>query len=178
MESEVAFVPIYIANHSLPIAFALIDSEDYDRVMELTWTFGNKGYPCHFEKNTSISLHRFVLGARKGFLVDHINNDPLDARKANLRECTPSQNSKNQSKKKANKTGFKGVSWCNQKKRYRACIKTDYRQKHLGYFDCPRQAAQAYNDAAREHHKEFAHLNQNINHTGAEHAERNRQENS
>jgi hypothetical protein len=55
-----------------------------------------------------IVLSRFVMDAPKGKIVDHINRDPLDNRRQNLRIVTPRQNCLNKTYK--NNSGFIGVS--------------------------------------------------------------------
>lgn len=44
-------------------------------------------------------------------VTDHINQNPLDNRKANLRIVTNSKNLFNRGKNTNNTSGFKGVSW-------------------------------------------------------------------
>lgn len=52
-------------------------------------------------------MHREIIKTNKQ--VDHINGNGLDNRRANLRECAPAQNSRNQQRRKSNISGFKGV---------------------------------------------------------------------
>jgi len=68
-----------------------------------------------------IGMHQEVLGTKTGQHVDHKNHDTLDNRRANLRQCTTSQNIRHQKKHKNNASGFKGVyfyaktnKWCAQ----------------------------------------------------------------
>lgn len=104
-------------------------------------------------------MHRLLTNAPKGSQVDHINGDKLDNRKINLRVCTHSQNQINRGKQKNNTSGFKGVYPQKQSKKYRAKISVNGKEYHLGYFDCPIEAAKAYNAATLNYHEEFAKLN-------------------
>lgn len=52
-------------------------------------------------------LHRYVSGAKKGEIVDHINRDVRDNRRKNLHVGTTSENHRNKAVR--SKTGFKGV---------------------------------------------------------------------
>jgi hypothetical protein len=80
--------------------------------------------------------------------IDHINRIRDDDRFINLREATQSQNIANSSLSLSNKTGFKGVSktrsgkWCAQ-------IKFQYTKFHLGTFDTPEEAYEAYKREAK-----------------------------
>lgn len=84
--------------------------------------------------------------------VDHINGDKLDNRIANLRLASCSQNQQNRATDKRNKSGFTGVSWDRGTQKWRAKICIDRRQVHLGVFDTPEQAAEAYAKAKAELH--------------------------
>jgi hypothetical protein len=84
--------------------------------------------------------------------IDHINGIPGDDRWANLRAATQSQNLANMRKSSRNTSGFKGVFWHSGARKWRARLKSI----HLGYFDCPAAAHEAYMRAAREHFGEFA----------------------
>lgn len=94
-----------------------------------------------------------------GMCVDHIDGNPLNNCKNNLRICTQAENQMNRGKTKNNKSGCKGVYWAKQLKKWKSQITINNKQKHLGYYNCPIEAAKAYNSAALLYHKEFAKLN-------------------
>lgn len=92
----------------------------------------------------------------EGIFIDHINGIKSDNRIANLRLATGSQNQQNKTINSSNKCGLKGVSkivggW-------RATIKINGKQVHLGSFASKYLAYSAYCDKAIEAHGEFARL--------------------
>ena len=105
-------------------------------------------------------MHREIMNAPEGLVVDHINRNGLDNRKVNLRLATAMQNVWN-SKRNVNtdSSKYKGVSWDKNKHKWRASIGIDRKTKHLGYFEDEKMAAKAYDKAAKEHRGEFAVLN-------------------
>lgn len=83
--------------------------------------------------------------------MDHINGIRHDNRFANLRPSTRSQNQHNQRAPRSNnKSGFLGVYRSNN--RFRALINVEGKKIHLGYFDDPESAHDAYLEAKRKHH--------------------------
>lgn len=108
-------------------------------------------------------LHRVILARklrrplRPGEEVDHINGNPLDNRRANLRLATRAQNARNS--RGWSSSGFKGVYWHKRRSRWQTEIRYNGQKRFLGYFDTPIEAARAYDDAARELYGEFAALN-------------------
>jgi hypothetical protein len=109
-----------------------------------------------------VLLHRFILGAQKGQIVDHINHDGLDNRKSNLRFGTKSQNTANQRLRTNNTTGFKGAYRWPGSNRWHSTIKVRQKLIHLGNFDSAVEAARAYDRAALEHFAEFAMTNKKL----------------
>jgi hypothetical protein len=91
--------------------------------------------------------------------IDHRDGDGLNCARENLRAAVHCENSRNQRRHRDNASGFKGVSWSKQKKRWRAEIMSGGARRHLGLFGDPEVAARAYDAAARELHREFAALN-------------------
>jgi hypothetical protein len=106
-----------------------------------------------------VALHRLVLMAADGQIVDHKNRDPLDCRRANLRFATNSQNSVNKAFAGSD-TGYRGVKRRVRSGRvvYVARLKFENRafERHCGN---PVDAARAYDALAIAYHGEFAVLN-------------------
>lgn len=85
----------------------------------------------------------YIYGEFPNSFLDHINNDGLDNRICNLRLATHNQNSCNQKIHSDNRTGFKGV-YARPSGRWGAQIKSEGKVRHLGTFDTPEQAHEAY----------------------------------
>jgi hypothetical protein len=154
---------------------ALVDDEDYECVNQYKWLAlfqrrysGGGRYqaarvykPLGTRHNKTLTLHAFLIGDKPPLVIDHINGDPLDNRRVNLRHVTRSANSSNALLvcRKHNKSGYRGVSWQKANTKWRVGIKVNNTSIHLGYFTDKREAAKAYNAAAIKYHGEFATLN-------------------
>lgn len=116
----------------------IIDDGFSHLVEQFSWWIKPTGYvytQSHGRQNRkSIYLHRIVIGAGCGQEVDHINRDPLDNRRCNLRLCTRSQNN-------MNKCGVRGVN--RFRKGWRARIKKNRKDIHLGLFKTKKAAIEA-----------------------------------
>ena len=88
--------------------------------------------------------------------IDHRDGDGLNNKIENLRPCTATQNRANTGRLITNKSGFKGVSWHNGARKWRATINKDRQQYHLGFFENPEEAYAAYVKSAKEMFGEFA----------------------
>lgn len=112
--------------------------------------------------NHTYKAHRlaflYVLGCWPKHQVDHINHIKNDNRWINLRECTQGENSRNQKKYKNNKSGYKGVSWNKNHNKWVAQITYKRKVTYLGAFNCPKDAAEAYNKKAKELFGDFAYI--------------------
>lgn len=142
----------------------LLDDDDYDRLSRYAWRANiHKGSKPYFGRRLSngniILIHREILDAPDGFLVDHINGDTCDNRKANLRIATHSQSQQNKGKTlRPTSSQYKGVHL--HKGRWVSEIRINKDKRlHLGNFTDEKEAAKAYDDAARLYHGEFARTN-------------------
>lgn len=94
--------------------------------------------------------------------VDHIDGNGLNNKWCNLREASRMENNRNYPKPKTNTSGYKGVSWAKHVNKWLAKICANNKQCHLGYFDDPVLAHEAYCKAADELHGAFANHGNNI----------------
>jgi hypothetical protein len=107
-------------------------------------------------------FHTMLMGrAPEGKCWDHINGDPFDNRKSNLRVCTPLENNYNRGKKTGSRTPsrFIGVSRHSDGKGWNAKVTSSGVTVFCKYFRCEEDAARARDSIAREHFGEFARLN-------------------
>lgn len=139
-----------------------IDASDFDALSRHKWRKSKFGrgnpYVIRSTGGRVLLLHRELVGAGPGQIVDHINRDTLDNRRENLRLCTIAENSRNTvALPRHNTSGFRGV--CRMRQRWAAMIKVAGRQVFLGTFVAPEDAARAYDKAAALYHGDFATLN-------------------
>lgn len=140
--------------------FAIVDKEDFEYLNQWKWTRHNAGYAIRsIYKNGTRFMHRQILNTPKGMETDHINGDRLDNRRENLRMATHQENCRNMRPLK-NKSGYKGVQWYKRDQRWVAFLTVNDKHIYLGYFDDPKDAAEAYNKGAKKYFGEFARLNQ------------------
>lgn len=150
---------------SIPLSrgkHAIVDDDDYDRVMQYRWHCRRDGYAgTHLGiRRSSALLHRFILGITDPAIqVDHIDLDKLNCRKSNLRVATHQQNQRNREKYHRNTTGYKGVFRHPSTQKWRAMITVNGKCVHIGYFHDIEDAARAYDHAACEYFGEFARTN-------------------
>lgn len=138
--------------------FAIVDDEDYEAASAYTWHLSSRGYAV--TKEGQLLLHHLVFGKPSSSLfVDHIDGNPLNNQKTNLRFATYTQNAQNRASRRGSSSRFKGVSWHSRLKDWKAEITCDGIVHYLGHFMSELDAARAYNAAAAQYHGEFARLN-------------------
>lgn len=141
--------------------FAKIDAKDFDLVNQFCWYFDG-GYAVHGSgdgKKPKVWMHRIIAKTPSGFVTDHINGNKLDNRRRNLRICTRQQNNMHVGVSRKNKSGYKGVFWNKQRKKWRARIRLNKQDIVLGHFTNKADAAISYNAAAKKYFGEFCFLN-------------------
>jgi len=128
---------------------ALVDDEDYESVSKNRWSFHHLGYAVRGKPQ--ISMHRFIMKAKKGEFVDHKNRNKLDNRKSNLRFCTQSQNIHNSLRDD-------GVHWRANRKAWIVRMKVDGESKYIGYFKRLKDAKRARKEASVKYFGLFSPL--------------------
>lgn len=126
--------------------FAEIDEEDFAFLSRWAWRVDKYGYVVRgFRKGASrfrnIYLHMAIMGKREGLKMDHINRDPLDNRKSNLRFVTHAENILNSSHA-TNNSGYPGVTWHATVHKWRARVYIRGKEHMLGWFTCPKEAGE------------------------------------
>lgn len=108
-------------------------------------------------KNKNYFLHRFLIQAPKGKLVDHIDGNTLNNKKSNLRICSYKENAKNRILNKNNKSGHKGVYWDIHitTPKWKAYIYVDKKCYHLGYFNTYEEAVKCREKAEKKYFREY-----------------------
>jgi hypothetical protein len=109
-------------------------------------------------------MHRVILERMigrplcKGEIVDHVDENGTRNVRSNLRLANHKQNMRNRGAYSVNSSGFKGIGWDKQNKKWRARIRANGKLIHLGLFDDPAKAHAAYCEAARKYHGQFANF--------------------
>jgi hypothetical protein len=148
---------------------AIVDDADYEWLNQWKWFCIGKGgqrvarnEPCKTgnRRQQTIYMHRAIMDASTDQIVDHINGDPLDNCRCNLRFATQAENSRNRKRSITNQSSnHKGVNFHKRDKRWCANIGHNGKTIFLGEFNEEIDAAKAYNDAAQKLFGEFARLN-------------------
>jgi hypothetical protein len=142
---------------------AMIDDVDVGLVMAFKWYASktHSGFYARSDKRTGkmkivTYMHRLIMAAEDGILVDHRDGNPLNNRRYNLRLATVRQNNFNR-RFKAGMSIYQGV--VKRGGKWQARISKDGIRYNLGRFKKEKDAAKAYDDQAAIMFGEFAVLN-------------------
>lgn len=147
--------------------YALVDPEDFERLNQYNWYSTHDGYakrtvPKKLAKGKQqyALMHRELCPVPEGLIVDHINRNPGDNRKANLRPATRQQNCWNVNyKNRPGNSRYIGVSFNKQSGKWRVHMSIDRCFRTIGYYDDEVEAAKKYDEMAKKYRGEFAVLN-------------------
>ena len=134
------------------------DLEDYEIIKNYSWYSNSHidGYCSLESRDTTNGRHikmTALLGC-KGY--DHIDRNPFNNRKANLRKATIQENNRNRSLGKRNTSGYIGVRWLERLNKWIADIRIDKKSKHLGVYSNKDDAVRARLKAEDEYFGDFA----------------------
>lgn len=116
------------------------DMNDYDLIKDYCWCehIMQDGYCAletsmftEFNCKKHLRMHYLIVGKK----YDHIDRNPFNNRRHNLRAATNSQNSMNRSMRDDNSSGVIGVSWKKSNQKWVSYICVDGKQIYIGIFD-------------------------------------------
>jgi hypothetical protein len=142
---------------------AIVDDEDFEYINQFKWHYRNGYAQSSIKQNDgsykNIRMHRLIMNAEKGILVDHHDGNKLNNQKSNLRLCNDNQNQHNRKSNKNSSSIHKGVSKM-EDGRFRVRINSNGKSYFLGLYEDENIASNTYNHKALELHGEFAKLNE------------------
>ena len=135
----------------------MIDDEDFERVSAYTWN-PIKSRNVTYARHGQTYLHRFIMNAGNGQIVDHINGNGLDNRRCNLRFASHQLNRANANHLATKKTcKYVGVSF--RRGKFHVQIKINKKNKFFGNFDTAEDAARFYNKKVKEIYGDLSYQN-------------------
>ena len=140
-------------------SYACVDAADYDWLRQWEWHTYEGGYAARCENGKRIFMHRQIMQAPKGAVVDHSDGNRANNCRSNLRVCTREENMRNIRKHSGSSSRFKGVGWMRQSRKWYARIWYMGKRIRLGYFTDEAAAARAYDRKAVELFGPYARVN-------------------
>lgn len=135
------------------------DLEDYDKIKNYSWrekTMNSDQYHALVardpETKTDIIMSWLIVGKN----YDHIDRNPLNNKKDNLRKSTYTQNAQNRTISSKNKSGVVGVCWDKSSQKWRAYIMVEKQYIHLGVYINKIDAIKVRLKAEQKYFREFA----------------------
>jgi hypothetical protein len=125
--------------------FEYVDGELYRKVSlsnrtksgQVAGFMNNRGYKQVSIFGKKYLVHRLVWLMFNNSLpkfIDHIDGNPLNNRKENLREATSQQNQQNSKKPQNNSSGHKNVTWCKRTKKWQVQMMMNYKLYFFGRY--------------------------------------------
>ena len=138
---------------------AIVDDEDYEYLSKFKWYasyyksidgyYAMRSSKKIYGKQHTIPMHRIIMRTPNNLQVDHIDHNPLDNRKCNLRNVTTSENHFNRKHQYEENCGY---CWDKQRQQYDTRIGVNGQRIFLGLFNTPQEARAAYLAARKKYH--------------------------
>ncbi len=142
---------------------ALVDKIDFSELNKYKWYAHKKSRIFYAMRMVGrrnnrkiIPMHTAIMKTPKGMEVDHKDGNGLNNQRNNLRICSHAENSRNKGKHIDNFSGYKGVCWHKQTKKWIARIMFNNKAFHLVSFLNKEKAYNTYIKACRKYHGDFA----------------------
>ena len=143
-----------------------IDKKHYGLIWNYCWHRHQDGYlrTCIGQKENGGNIYKLMhvmIMEAEGVIcsnneeIDHINGKPNDNRVENLRVTTHGENMKNVKLPSNNTSGYKGVYYSKQERKWKAFVRVNKKQKHLGTFSTKEEAIVARQKAENEYYGEY-----------------------
>lgn len=135
-----------------------VSPEDQKLLHTFAWKRANRFYVgMWLGKGRVVLLHRVIAEAKDGDIVDHINGDPADNRRENLRLCSHAENMRNRKRHKNNNSGFANVYEDKRRPGVYVAQVVANGKKHRKYgFESPEAAHDAAVHMANVLHQSFS----------------------
>ncbi len=132
----------------------ICDNSDWELLKQYKWCFNDR-YVSTIINKKRILIHRLIMQPLENQEVDHIDNNPLNNKKNNLRICSSSENNMNRKKPKNNTSGHKGVYFDKKAQKWRVYIQINKRTKYIGSYEDIETAIKYREKYEKEIYKEF-----------------------
>lgn len=142
------------------------DLEDYEKVKQFVWYTNLNYIVANSDDGETIRLHRFVMNAENGDIVDHIRHEKnkinRDNRKSNLRFVQVHESMQNRTKFINNTSGVKGVYYRKKDNKWIPYINVNQKKKFLGRYNTLEEAAKVRKEAENKYYGEFNYREEEI----------------
>lgn len=160
------YVIIYV-NYKGQEYECLVDIDDYENKIKPLGTkiFMYRTKYCYFSlykkenPRKKIKLHRFIMDCSQDLVIDHINRNPLDNRKRNLRCVDRIINFQNTVCESTSKSKVKGVDWHVKRQRWRGLVQVNKKRHFVGWFkdfeECCKATQEKRKELLKKYYKEM-----------------------
>lgn len=123
----------------------LVDDEDYEYLNKFIWNISSMGYAQKIptKENNFYLMHRLIMNPPRDKYIDHIDGNPLNNQKINLRIVTPQQNQENMKLSKRNTSGYRGVSYSKITNTWKAYANHKNKEHRAGFYKTAKEAGLA-----------------------------------